>query len=248
VLFKARRSFSDIKVNVDYTIIGDVVELPLPSLDGVISVERALACRRSLREYTEDPINLQEFSQILWASYGVSEVNYGFKTTPSAGATYPLEVYAVVYPRGVILPDGYYMEPGSYKYDPYTHTLTLVRKGDLSRDLYKAGLQQEWILNARACLVITAVYERTTRRYGDRGIRYVLIEVGHAAQNVYLQATALGLATVAIGAFYDERVREIIGAPANEHVLYVMPLARPRKPYNLRLEDLARYIDRRRRS
>ena len=140
------------------------------------------------------------------------------------------------------------MEPGSYKYDPYTHTLTLVRKGDLSRDLYEAGLQQEWILNARACLVITAVYERTTRRYGDRGVRYVLIEVGHAAQNVYLQATALGLATVAIGAFYDEQVREIIGAPANEHVLYMMPLARPRKPYNLRLEDLARYIDRRRRS
>ncbi len=235
-------------VSSGYTIVNGRVELPLPVLDGFVSVERALANRRSIREYTGDPISLQELSQILWASYGISEVTYGFKTTPSAGATYPLEVYAVVYPRGVILSKDSYLEPGSYKYDPYTHTLTLVKKGDLSRNLYEAGLEQEWILDARACLVITAVYERTTRRYGSRGIRYVLIEVGHAAQNVYLQATALGLATVAIGAFHDERVKEIVGASPNEHVLYMMPIARPRKPYNLGLEDLTRYISRRRRS
>jgi SagB-type dehydrogenase family enzyme len=124
----------------------------------------------------------------------------------------------------------------------------MVKRGDLSRELYEAGLRQDWILSARACIVITAVYTRTTRRYGERGVRYVHIEVGHTAQNIYLQATALGLATVAIGAFHDERVREIIGAPPEEHVLYMMPLAKPGKPYNLNLEDLARYIVERRRT
>ena len=235
-------------VGVGYSVADGRVELPLPSLDGVVSVERALANRRSVREYTGDPLGLRELSQILWAAYGVSEVSYGFKTTPSAGATYPLEVYAVAYPQGVMLPDGSYMEPGSYKYDPHTHTLTMVKRGDLSRELYEAGLRQDWILSARACIVITAVYTRTTRRYGERGVRYVHIEVGHAAQNIYLQATALGLATVAIGAFHDERIREIIGAPPEEHVLYMMPLTKPRKPYSLKLEDLARYIGERRRT
>ena len=248
MLLRARRGVDGLGVGVGYSVADGRVELPLPSLDGVVSVERALANRRSVREYTGDPLGLSELSQVLWAAYGVSEVNYGFKTTPSAGATYPLEIYAVAYPRGVMLPDGSYMEPGSYKYDPHTHTLTMVKRGDLSRELYEAGLRQDWILSARACIVITAVYTRTTRRYGERGVRYVHIEVGHAAQNIYLQATALGLATVAIGAFHDERVREIIGAPPEEHVLYMMPLAKPRKPYNLNLEDLARYIVERRRT
>lgn len=229
-------------VDVNYRVVNGRLELPLPKLDGVMSVERALANRRSIREYTRDPLTLEELSQILWASYGVSEVTYGFKTTPSAGATYPLNIYVVAYPEGVLMPNGSYLEPGSYRYYPDAHAIELVRKGDLSYELYKASLEQEWVLKAKACIVITATYERTTRRYGERGVRYVLIEVGHAGQNIYLQATALGLATVAIGAFYDERVREIIGAPHNEHVLYIMPLAKPAKPYNLKLEDLARYI------
>jgi len=126
-------------------------------------------------------------------------------------------------------------------------TLGLVRSGDLSRDLYRACLEQDWVLRAKAVIVITATYERTTGRYGDRGVRYVLIEVGHAGQNIYLQATALGLATVAIGAFYDEEVREIIGAGRGEHVLYVMPIGRPAKPYRVGLEDLKAYISRHRR-
>ncbi len=227
---------------VEYSVKGSLVYLPMPSLDGDTSVERALANRRSIREYTDAPITLHELSQILWAAYGVTETRYGFKTTPSAGATYPLEVYAVIGRNGVATPEGGFMEPGSYKYDPYSHTLRIVKKGDLIRDLYESALEQEWILEAPVNLVFTAVFERTTKRYGKRGERYVWIEVGHASQNVYLQATAMGLATVAIGAFYDDRIKMIIGASENERVLYMMTLARPSKAYELQEESLYIYI------
>lgn len=230
-----------------YRVEGGSIELPMPSLDGPVSLEKSLAHRRSIREYTSEPLRLEELSQILWAAYGVSEVKHGFKTAPSAGATYPLNVYAVIYPGGVVTLTGEFIEGGSYIYEPEAHRLTLVKKGDMSRELYGACLEQEWVLEAKTSIVITAVYERTTRRYGNRGVRYVLIEVGHAGQNIYLQATALGLATVAIGAFYDDRVREIIGAGEAEHPLYVMPLARPARKYQIREEELKAYIERRRR-
>ena len=222
---------------------GELVLLPYPRLGGEVSVERALADRRSIREYTDEPITIDELSQVLWATYGVTETRYGLKTSPSAGATYPLEVYVVVHPYGVRMTDGSYLEPGSYKYDPHSHTLRLVKKGDLSRDLYRAALNQEWVLRAKANIVIAAVYRRTTSRYGERGIRYVHIEVGHAGQNIYLQATALGLATVAIGAFYDGRVKEVVGLDPEEEPLYIMPLAKPLRPYRLYEEDLVRYIE-----
>jgi SagB-type dehydrogenase family enzyme len=222
---------------------GERILLPLPRLEGDVSLERALANRRSIRDYTREPLRLEEVSQVLWAAYGITETRYGFKTTPSAGATYPLEVYLVAYPEGVLLPDGGFLEPGSYHYDPHSHSITLVKRGDLSRALYEAALEQEWVLEARACIVIAAVYERTTRRYGQRGVRYVHMEVGHAGQNIYLQATALGLATVAIGAFYDEDVKRVVGLGPSEEPLYLMPLARPLRPYYLDESDLMSYID-----
>ncbi len=220
---------------------GGLVYLPLPRLVGEVTLEQALASRRSIREYTGEPLELWELSQVLWAAYGVNEVVHGFKTTPSAGATYPLEVYAVIAPRGVYTGEGY-LEPGSYKYDPHSHTLRQVRRGDLTGELYRAALEQDWVRDAPVNLVFSAVYERTTKRYGERGVRYVHMEVGHAGQNVYLQAAALGLATVAIGAFHDDKVREIIGAPPEEHPLYIMPLARPITPYHLDQAKLQAYI------
>ena len=226
---------------------GERILLPLPRLEGDVSLERALANRRSIRDYTREPLRLEEISQVLWAAYGITETRYGFKTTPSAGATYPLEVYLVAYPDGILFPDGGFLEPGSYHYDPYSHSITLVKKGDLSYKLYEAALEQEWVLEARACIVIAAVYERTTRRYGQRGIRYVHMEVGHAGQNIYLQATALGLATVAIGAFYDDQVKDIVGLGPDEEPLYLMPLARPLAPYHLDEAELVSYISTHRR-
>lgn len=202
-----------------------------------MSLEAALASRRSVREYTGEALSLDEVSQILWSAYGVTETNWGFKTTPSAGGTYPLEIYLVA-----SRVEG--LEAGSYKYLPYSHEVELVRNGDLAYDLYRACVDQEWVLKAAANVVITAVYSRTTKRYGERGYRYVYMEVGHAGQNIYLQATSLGLGTVAIGAFYDDQVREIIGAPPWEHPLYVMPLARPRSLYRVDRGRLVEYYER----
>lgn len=215
--------------------------LPSSTLKGEISLEEAMANRRSLREYLDEPITLEELSQLLWAAYGITETRWGFKTTPSAGATYPLIVYAVPVPRGVAVPGGY-LAPGSYRYDPHTHSLGLVRRGDLSGDLYEAGLRQEWIREASLNLVFTAIYERTTDYYDSREVRYVHMEVGHAGQNVYLQATALGLGTVAVGAFHDDQVARIIGASPREKPLYIMPVGRPIKPYKHSREELADYI------
>ena len=240
---RARVTLEDTGYESSYLVGDSLILLPLPSLDGTTSVERALASRRSIREYTREPVLLDELSQVLWSAYGITETRYGFKTTPSAGATYPLEVYAVIGENGVITRDGSPLQPGSYKYDPFTHSLRRIRKGaDLTKRLYEAALEQEWILEAPVNLVFTAVFERTTRRYGKRGERYVWIEAGHASQNVYLQATALGLATVAIGAFYDDKIKEIIGAEDPERVLYMMTLARPSKTYMLLEEELASFI------
>lgn len=221
-----------------------VIPLPYPRIRGKMSLEEAIAYRRSIRDYLDEPITLEELAQVLWAAQGVTETRYGFRAAPSAGATYPLEVYVVVVaPRGVVLPSHDFLEPGSYRYVPQSHSLLIVRQGDLQEPLYRAALEQEWVLNAPVNIVIAAVYERTTRRYGERGIRYVHMEVGHVGQNIYLQATALGLATVAVGAFVDEEVQRIIGAGSHIHPLYIMPLARPLEPYRVSKEELIGYME-----
>ncbi len=193
------------------------LKLPEPSYKGSVSVEEALLLRRSIREYEAKPLALEQVSQILWAAQGITLPRYGFRTAPSAGATYPLEVYLVVKENGV--KD---LEPGIYHYLPRTHEIELVKSGDYSGDLMKAALDQEWVGAAAINLVIMAVNERTTRHYGDRGVRYVHMEVGHVGQNVYLQCISLGLACVVIGAFYDEEVKVIVGGLGEP--LYIIPI------------------------
>ena len=171
---------------------------------------------------------------------------HGFKTSPSAGATYPAEIYLVVGERGVEA-NGDFLEPGSYHYRVHEHRLCMVRRGELRPQLYRAAVEQEWVLRAPASIVVAVVFERTTARYGERGVRYVWMEVGHIGQNVYLQATAMGLATVAVGAFLDEEVRRIIGAPPDHHPAYIMPVGRPLTVYRLRPDELREYYERARR-
>lgn len=195
-----------------------LVELPQPRLSSGFSLEKALSQRRSVRHYTGGPLNLTEVSQLLWAAQGKT-IEWGGRTAPSAGALYPLEVYL----SAGNVED---LAPGVYRYDPERHTLTLVRAGDVRDDLGKACLGQRWVSEASINIIISANYQRTTLKYGDRGIRYVHLEAGHAAQNVCLQTTALGLGTVPVGAFDDERVKEIIGLPYNESPLYVLPVGR----------------------
>jgi len=213
-----------------------IIYLPLPRLKGEISLEEALSMRRSIREYIDKPIPLDVLAQILWAAQGINEVRRRFRTAPSAGATYPLEIYVVVKEGGV---EG--LKAGVYHYNVYLHALELVRLGDFSKELAKAALDQPWVENAMVNLVIVAEYERTTIRYGDRGYRYVHMEVGHVGQNVYLQACVLGLGTVAVGAFYDNKVKEILGLPVKYHPLYIMPLGYAKKPYKLSFEELKEF-------
>lgn len=194
------------------------VQLPEPRLKSKVSLEEALLKRRSIREYANLPLTLEDVSQLLWAAQGIT-TEWGGRTAPSAGALYPLEVYLAV---GNIEN----LAAGVYKYKPERHELVKVRDDDVRGELAEAALGQNWVREAAIDIVIAAVYERTTKKYGDRGVKYTHMEAGHAAQNIYLQAAALDLGTVTIGAFYDDRVKDILGMPKNESPLYVIPVGR----------------------
>lgn len=198
------------------------IYLPLPSQKGSMSLEEAIARRRSVRRFTSEPISQSQLSQILWAAQGISDTSWGYRTVPSAGAIYPLEVFVVGGSNSIEK-----MSAGIYHYDIDSHSLTRHHNRDVRLELARAALDQEFIYQAPVDIVICAVYERTTLGYGSRGERYVHIEVGHAGQNIYLQAEALGLTTVAIGAFNDEQVRQVLLLDKQYKPLYIMPLGRP---------------------
>jgi SagB-type dehydrogenase family enzyme len=200
------------------------IELPPPSLKGNMSVEEALYNRRSVRNYSNSPLSMEQVSQLLWSAYGVTKTSPGsglmYKTAPSAGALYPLEVY-------IIAGNVESLVPGLYQYIPASHTLIHKKTGDLREEVKNACLGQKMIAVAPASIVFTAVYERTTSKYGKRGKeRYVCMDLGHSAQNVYLQATAMGLGTCAIGAFNDDVLHKLLDLPDDEEVLYLMPVGK----------------------
>ncbi len=198
----------------------EVIRLPEAREAGKVSLEKALRDRRSLRTYARDPLTLTEVSQLLWAGQGVTD-REGQRTAPSAGALYPLELYLVA---GNV--EG--LPKGLYKYRCRRHDLVRVGWDDLRSRLASAALDQDCVRKGAAVIVFSAVYERTTRKYGNRGIRYVHMEVGHAAQNVYLQAISLGLGTVFIGAFNDSEVKKVLSLPREEEPLGLMPVGRRR--------------------
>ncbi len=179
---------------------GGKIALPTPALDGPVSVEQAIRQRRTVRTYGAEPITVRELSQVLWAAQGITHEKRGLRTAPSAGALYPLEI--VVVARRVTG-----LEAGLYRYVPAQHALETVARGDARADVVLAALKQRWAERAPVAFVVSGLYRRTTRKYGNRGIRYVHIEAGHAAQNLWLQAIALGLKGGIIGAFDDAAVR-----------------------------------------
>lgn len=193
-----------------------VLELPAPRLASEVSLEEALAARRSVREFTDEPLTLEDLSQLLWAAQGLT-ASWGGRTAPSAGALYPLEVYLVA-------PDGL------SHYLPGGHQLEVLAEDDRRAALARAALGQEVIARAPVVLVIAGVYGRTARKYGDRAERYVQLEAGHAAQNVLLQAVALGLGAVPVGAFEDRAVQEALGLPRDHEPLYLIPVGYPAGP------------------
>jgi SagB-type dehydrogenase family enzyme len=176
--------------------------------------------RRSGRDYGAQPLSLAEVGQLLWAAQGITDERTGFRAAPSAGALFPLEVFVAA---GNV--DG--LAPGVYRYRPATHDLLRVVEGDRRNELHDAALRQPPVRNAAAVLAFAAVYARTTGKYGDRGVRYVHMEAGHAAQNVYLQAVSLDLRTVAVGAFVDDAVKAILRLAADEQPVYLMPVGKP---------------------
>ena len=198
---------------------GAVVTLPTAKLEGELSVEEAIRRRRSVRSYSDDPITLQQVSQILWAGQGITDTARGFRTAPSAGALYPLEVYLVA---GNVKG----LQPAVYRYLPEQHSIELYMEGDQRKPLKGASLDQHMIQEAPASIVFTAIYERTTWKYRQRGYQYVHMDVGCAAENVYLQGVAIGIGTVYIGAFRDDDVSAVLELPDEEIPLCILPLGR----------------------
>lgn len=237
-------------VTTDYTgflLTDKEIFLPLPRSLSNMTVEEAILLRRSIREYTEDPVKLEHLALILWSAYGVTEPRFGLRTVPSAGGTYPLEVYVVIGDKGVAVNNELYIKPGIYRYDSRKHSLILLKEGDYRSELANAALNQPWVEKAPVNIVVFAVYERTTRIYGERGyLRYVPMEVGHLGQNVYLMATALGYGIVVVGAFRDEQVKSIIGVGVAEIPMYIIPIGVPKERPSYSFNDIWSYIESRR--
>jgi SagB-type dehydrogenase family enzyme len=188
---------------------GAEVRLPQPRLTGPVSVEEALARRRSVRQFADKDLTIQQVSQLAWAAQGITEPQRGLRTAPSAGALYPLELYLV-------------KRDGLFHYIPQGHKLIQLSGQDLRGPLSQAALGQSHVRAAALDVVIAAVYQRTRVKYGARAERYVHIEAGHVGQNIHLEAVALGLGSGSVGAFEDGAVAKVLGLPADETPIYII--------------------------
>jgi SagB-type dehydrogenase family enzyme len=192
--------------------------LPPPKINSRFSVERALNVRRSIRDYTKEPLTLPELAQLLWSCQGITSQE-GFRTTPSAGAVFPLEIYAVV-TRVEGLPAGaYHYLPGRKE-----HRIEQVKRGNFGKQLFELSTKQDFIKQVAVNLILATVTSRMEKQYGESALRYVLMEMGHAAQNVHLQAEALGLGSVAVGYLQEKNVQELLGIEAEP--LYMVSIGR----------------------
>jgi SagB-type dehydrogenase family enzyme len=190
---------------------GERFELPLHREVGNITVEEAIARRRSVRDFAPEPPGMYALANLLWAAQGVTSQD-GRRAAPSGGACYPLETYFVC-------------EYGLFHYLPGDpHAAVRLRAEDVRAQLAKTCLGQAFVAQAPLSIIFAAVYERTTGRYGERGIRYVHMDVGHAAENVHLQAEALGLGSCPVGAFNDKAVEEVLRLPAEQKPVYIVPV------------------------
>jgi SagB-type dehydrogenase family enzyme len=196
----------------------ETIKLPKPDFTGRKSLEETIKERRSVRKLSSAFLTIDEISQLLWAGQGISSKG-GYRTAPSAGALYPLELF-------LVSGDIHDLSQGIFKYNPNRLELIKQVDGDVRKNLAHAALDQEFIEKAPATIIVSAIYKRTTSKYGERGIKYAHIEVGHAAQNISLQAVALNLGTVMVGAFYDNKVKEILKPEEDEQPNYLIPIGK----------------------
>jgi SagB-type dehydrogenase family enzyme len=197
------------------------IKLPPPNPQGKISVEAAISKRRSVRRFRAQPLSLAQLSQLLWSAQGITGTG-GRRAAPSAGATYPLEIFVAIGEHGIKS-----LAAGIYHYQVDSHSLSLHLSGDLRQKLADTALGQSSIAKCPVDIVVCALYPRTAYRYGRRGERYVHMEVGHVGQNVSLQAVALGLAAIMVGAFEDEEVRKVLKIEEQIKPLYIIPVGEP---------------------
>jgi SagB-type dehydrogenase family enzyme len=195
------------------------ISLPKPSSDGKVSVEKAIKQRRTIRDFRDRILSLAHLSQLLWATQGITDTTEGKRAAPSGGALYPLDIYIIIGENGVEK-----MDAGIYHYLPKEHSISLISKGDRRKEIASASLGQRWMAKAPVIFVITAEYRRITGKYGERGIRYALIETGHVGQNLFLQAEALGLGAGIVGAFNDLEVSKVAGLLPKHEPLLIMPV------------------------
>ncbi len=188
--------------------------LPAARLKGKFSLEEVIYRRRSERSFVSQKLTLEQIGQLLWATQGETDKRRGLRAVPSAGALYPLEVYLL-------------SDQGLFHYLSSGHKLEVVSEQDKRQSLAQGALFQNCIAEAQVSIVICAVYERVTRKYGQRGLRYVDIEAGHAAENLHLQAVALGLSSVCVGAFDDQAVKDLLALPPACEPLYIIPVGYP---------------------
>jgi SagB-type dehydrogenase family enzyme len=197
---------------------GEAIKLPPPARKGGMAVAEALEIRRTVRSFAARPLDLPQVSQLLWGADGISDPR-GLRTSPSAGATYPLDLYLVVGERGVMN-----LPAGVYHYLVAEHALTPIASGDLRASVARASLHQTWMAEAPVMVVITGEYRRCMARYGQRGIRYTHMEAGNVSQNVFLTAEALSLAAGIVGAFDDKALAQVLKLPPAHDPLLVMPV------------------------
>ncbi len=192
----------------------DLIILPEPKKHGNVSVEECIARRRSIREFQKKDLTIEEISQILWSAQGITDPKRKFRAAPSAGALYPMELYLVC-------------SKGVFHYLPDGHKLERIKQQDLRQELSNAAWGQNFVAEAGVSIVICAIYGRTTWRYGQRGIRYVDMEAGHIAENIHLQAVSLGLGSVPVGAFSEEKVKSLLDLPRDQQPIYIIPVGYP---------------------
>jgi SagB-type dehydrogenase family enzyme len=184
-------------------------------MDGPVSVEAAIAQRRSVRHYGPESLTLEEIGQLLWSAQGITGDRANRRAAPSAGARHPLIFYVC-------------RSDGMWRYYPQGHTLALHVEQDVREELGEAAWRQRFIGEAPCVFAVSAIFERSTERYQERGrVRYVPMDLGHAAENLTLQAVALGLVSVSVGAFDDDAVKRVLALPDQEEPMYLIPVGHP---------------------
>jgi SagB-type dehydrogenase family enzyme len=188
-----------------------IINLPEPKLSGKMSVEEAIARRRSERSFSAEELTMDQISQLLWSAQGITDKSWGFRAAPSAGSLYPLTVYIL-------------KKDGLFQYLPDGHKLVQISTEDKRPSLVRASLTQSFIGEAPLVIIIAGNFRIIESKYGQRAYRYLNMEIGHAAENIHLQAAALGLVSVPVGAFWDDVVAKTMELPDTQDPFYIIPV------------------------